>query len=319
MNKIKVSIVVPIYNTKKYLKKCMDSLVSQTLKEIEIILINDGSTEDIDSIVNEYNDNRIIYIKKDNTGIGSTRNLGIQKSKGEFLLFVDSDDYIDENYAKKAYEKAIIDEVDIVISDFYKDYDGKLKEETFDIEKIFNMKEKNEYLWKINLGPCNKLYKRELIENIKFNENTKYEDAPFVVEALLKANKISYLKEFLSYYVIHSNSETTIRDNRIFDILSVSKQIIDICNKYNVNNEDITNLIVLILTDYTIQTRYIKDWKIKKKFINEAFDILSNINPNWKNAKYLKKYPFFKRVVKTNKTLTLVYCEFYSKIKSFLK
>lgn len=312
MSNIKVSIVVPVYRTEKYLKKCIDSIVNQSLKEIEIILINDGSDDNVESIILGYKDQRIKYIKKNNTGIGSTRNLGITKSKGEYILFVDSDDYIHKDYAKKSYEKAKDENADIVITNFYKDYDGKIIKEILDIKDNIDLKKDSKYLFKINLGPCNKLYKRKLIENIKFNENTKYEDAPFVVEALLKANKVSFLNEYLSYYVIHADSQTTMRDNKIFDILKVSKQIIEICNKYKVNINDTTDLIVLILTNYIIQLRYVEDIKLRNAFINEAHNILNDLNTKWKKAECLKEMLIIKRLIKTNKCFTRLYLLLYN-------
>ena len=89
----KVSLIIPIYNSSKYLKKCINSLVNQTLKDIEIILINDGSKDDSDKIIKEYKDKRIKYIRKQNEGIGKTRNLGIKEAAGEYIAYVDSDDY----------------------------------------------------------------------------------------------------------------------------------------------------------------------------------------------------------------------------------
>ena len=105
MNKIDISIIVPIYNAEKYLKKCLDSLVNQTKKELEFILINDGSTDKSEEIVKTYKDERIKYFKNKNQGIGKTRNFGIEKAKGEFLTFLDADD----EFFQGAFEKAKAD------------------------------------------------------------------------------------------------------------------------------------------------------------------------------------------------------------------
>lgn len=102
----KVSLIVPVYNTSKYLEKCINSLINQTLKDIEIIIINDGSTDNSEKIIKKFNDKRIKYIAKQNEGIGKTRNLGIEKATGEYLAFVDSDDYLSIDFCKKMYTKS---------------------------------------------------------------------------------------------------------------------------------------------------------------------------------------------------------------------
>ena len=111
----KVSLVVPIYNSSKYLNKCIDSLVNQTLKDIEIILINDGSTDESEKVIKEYKDKRIKYISKKNEGIGKTRNRGIKEATGEYIAFVDSDDYLNEHFCEYMYKKAHADNCDLVI------------------------------------------------------------------------------------------------------------------------------------------------------------------------------------------------------------
>ena len=95
-----ISIIVPIYNAEKYLNKCLDSLLNQTKKELEFVLINDGSTDKTDSIIKSYNDKRIKYFKNKNQGIGKTRNFGISKSSGKYIMFLDNDDAIVVNFKK---------------------------------------------------------------------------------------------------------------------------------------------------------------------------------------------------------------------------
>ena len=102
---VDISIVVPIYNASKYLNKCLDSLVNQTKKELEFILVNDGSTDDSDSIIKNYSDNRIKYFKRSNHGIGKTRNFGISKATGKYIMFLDSDDYLDLEACELLYKK----------------------------------------------------------------------------------------------------------------------------------------------------------------------------------------------------------------------
>ena len=106
-NVIRVSVIVPVYNVDKYLRKCLDSLVNQTLKEIEIIVINDGSTDESEKILQEYKkkDKRIIVIKQKNKGLSATRNVGIKNAKGKYVTFIDSDDWIEKDTFKKVKEQ----------------------------------------------------------------------------------------------------------------------------------------------------------------------------------------------------------------------
>ena len=311
---VKVSIIVPVYNTAKYLSMCIESLINQTLKDIEIILINDGSTDESESIIKKYKDKRIKYIFKKNEGIGKTRNLGIEKTNGEYLAFIDSDDYIEPNFCEVMYNKAIKDECDIVICDYYKDINERLEEVKFASFKDTNLKENPEIINLINLGPCNKIYKKDLFKNQKnrFVENLKYEDAPFVCRLLLSAKKIGKIDECLAHYVIHEKSETTTRDERIFDILKITDIIVKDLEKYDYMHEAMINLAVMILTDYTIQQRYIKNKISRNKFIDMAFRYLDKLDSNWRSCNYLNEFSYLKRKVKSSKILTKLYCTIYN-------
>lgn len=309
----KVSLIVPIYNSQNYLEKCIKSLLNQTLKDIQIILINDGSTDNSEKIIKSFDDERIVYISKNNEGIGKTRNLGIDKATGEFLAFVDSDDYLNEHFCEYMYQKAVNDDCDLVVCDFFEDRNTLVGIKFKDF-KDTNLRETPELINNINLGPCNKLYKKSLFDDKsnRFEENLKYEDAPFVVKMLLSANKIGKVNDYLTYYVIHSNSETTIRDKRMYDILEITDIIVNDLKKVDYPNDSLVSLAVMILTDYTIQQRYISDVKYRHDFINKAFKYLNNLDRKWRRCSYLKCFTSLKRYVKTSKLLTKIYCDLYN-------
>lgn len=309
----KVSLIVPIYNSQNYLEKCIKSLLNQTLKDIQIILINDGSTDGSEKIIKSFDDERIVYISKNNEGIGKTRNLGIDKATGEFLAFVDSDDYLNEHFCEYMYQKAVNDDCDLVVCDFFEDRNTLVGIKFKDF-KDTNLRETPELINNINLGPCNKLYKKSLFDDKsnRFEENLKYEDAPFVVKMLLSANRIGKVNDYLTYYVIHSNSETTIRDKRMYDILEITDIIVNDLKKVDYPNDSLVSLAVMILTDYTIQQRYISDVKYRHYFINKAFKYLNNLDRKWRRCSYLKRFPSLKRYVKTSKLLTKIYCDLYN-------
>ena len=311
-----ISIIVPIYNAEKYLNKCIDSLVNQTKKELEFILVNDGSTDSSEDIIKSYKDKRIKYFKNKNQGIGKTRNFGIDKATGKYLMFLDSDDYLDINACEKLYNKAIKQKSDLVVFDFNR-VEETLKEVTINNFKSSSLKENPNLLLDINLGPCNKLIKRELIDksNTRFNEELKYEDTPFVTEIIKNANKISKLNEYLHYYVIHSNSETTVRDERVLDIIKINDII---RNQYKNEKymEDVVNkLTVRTFTNYTIQQRVQKDLKVGMKFIDEAFSYMKKNIPNYKNNKYYETRGILRRTIEKNKFITKVYCSIYNLLR----
>ena len=310
---VDISIIVPIYNASKYLKKCLDSLVNQTKKELEFILINDGSTDDSESIIKSYKDSRIKYFKRSNHGIGKTRNFGINKAVGKYIMFLDSDDYLEENACEELYKKIEKEKLDVVVCDFYR-VDSNSKE----VEKIISfkntsLKDNPNLLLNINLAPWNKIYRSALIKNnnIKFIEDLKYEDAPFVVLSLLKSKKIGKVDKPLINYTIHEKSETTVRDKKVFDII----KIVDIIRNYfkddDWSREVIDTLTIKILVNYNIQQRYIKDKNIRNEFIDKTFSYFEKNIPNYKSNIYFKERSVLKSFIEKSKILSKLYCDMY--------
>lgn len=229
-----LSIIVPIFNAEQYLDRCIQSLIKQTLKDIQILLIDDGSTDSSSVIAKQYaaTDNRIQYFYKENGGVSSARNLGLQKACGEWITFVDSDDWVERNYCEIMLSCAKERNLDIVeirrINEFenasvkqpilQEDY---LKEYTFN---KFIPNEENFY------GTCwGYLFARHCIEKITFDENIHLaEDALFTVEAMSHANKIGVLNEFLYHYnlTLHSSlSQGVFNEKKYTVIQSRIKQL----------------------------------------------------------------------------------------------
>ena len=317
MKKVDISIIVPIYKTEKYLRKCLDSLVNQTKEELEFILINDGSPDNSEKIIKEYKDNRIHYYKNKNQGIGKTRNYGIEKACGKYLLFVDSDDYLRLDTCQVLYDKAEEEDLDIIVFNMEKIYDnGTTEEDKIPSFETSSVKDNPSLLNMINLGPCNKLFKTSIIKenHIQFLEELKYEDVPFVIESLIKAKKIGQAEESLYYYVIHGKSETTIRDERCFDIIKVIEK-----KRKNIKEkelkEQMNHLTVRVLTNYTIQQRVQEKPEIGIQFIEEAFQYLEENIPDYQDNKYYKGRGFLRRTIEKNKKLTILYCKIYCQMR----
>ena len=201
----KISIIIPIYNVNKYLRECIDSIINQTLKNIEIICVNDGSTDNSLEIIKEYiYDNRIIIINKNNSGYGDSMNQGLNIASGEYIGIVESDDFIDINMFENLYKITKKGDIDIVRSNFYL-YWEKNKKEALNFKilknlynKIFNpMELQNIFLVQPSIwaGIYKKLF---LIKNdIKFltTPGASYQDTSFFYKTLYKANKIFVQKK----------------------------------------------------------------------------------------------------------------------------
>ncbi len=310
-----ISIIIPCYNAEKTIKRCLESVISQTYKNIEIVIINDGSIDKTDSIIKKYiNDNRIKYYNRSNHGIGKTRNFGIKEATGEYITFLDSDDYLPNDAIDNLYKLAQKNKLDLVVSDYYVD-NKNIKSEKIKSFPITNVKNNPNLIFDINLAPWNKLYKKELIENIKFEENLKYEDAPFVIESIIKAKRIGKLDKETYYYVVNSNSETTIRDERIFDIF----KILDIIGRLVENKKQLTEvyktLCIRIICNYNIQQRYQKKIKTANRFINKGFYYMKKVDPKYKHSVYFKNRSKNKALIEKNKFLTKLYCFIYISLR----
>jgi len=206
-----ISIIVPVYNKEKYLRKCIESVMNQTLKDIEIICVNDGSTDKSSVILEEYAacDNRISIVSQENRGLGAARNVGIKTAKGEYIGFVDSDDFVDLTMFEKLYKKAKHNNCDVVITGIYM-YNTNTGEywqsrdtniyRAFSKEGVFTAAEHPVLLQYI--GVVDKIYKRDFLnKHSLFNpENRIYEDVLFTIKTFVLADRISLIDEPLYYY-----------------------------------------------------------------------------------------------------------------------
>ncbi len=215
MNKdIKISVVVPVYDVSKYLRKCLDSIINQTLKEIEIIIVNDASPSSLDNeICKEYEqkDDRIKYIiHKENKGLSSARNTGVAEAKGEYIGFVDSDDYIHPDMYKTMYEQTTKNDVDIVQCNLVF-LGNKYHSPYVKSNKIYLFKSPfkkffaNKYL---NNDVKNKIYKRNLYieDGVTFLQGILHEDELYIFKMLFYANNILLIPYDLYFYVQRENS-----------------------------------------------------------------------------------------------------------------
>ena len=230
----KVSVVIPVYNVEKYLRECLDSVVGQTLREIEIICVDDGSTDSSLEILKEYaaKDERISVLRQENLHAGVARNAGLTVAKGEYLSFLDSDDFFELNMLEEMYQKAVDNQADICVceADRY-DKDGVFSSNYSGIHKqylpthdVFTPEEIKEHVFSFtNSASWNKLYLNNLIKknNIKYQNFTSCNDIGFVFSALSMSSQITIIEKNFVHYRQSENSITSKRGSKAVNILYV--------------------------------------------------------------------------------------------------
>lgn len=208
-----ISVVVPVYNAEKYLKKCVDSLTSQTFKDIEIILVDDGSPDNSGELCDELakTDNRITVIHKENGGQSSARNAGVRAAKADLIGFIDSDDYVDLDMFEMLYNNIVSENADVSVCMTYSCYKNRLNSYGNGSLHVFSGIDMIGYAidgTKAVISACQKLYKKELLLETPFVEGRIYEDAIFFGELFYKVGKV-VVEEIPKYYYVHHESTTT--------------------------------------------------------------------------------------------------------------
>ena len=223
MNREKISVVIPIYNAEKYLTKCLDSVTSQTYDNLEIILVNDGSTDKSLEICEKYKDkdNRIILINKENKGVSSARNVGIEKSTGKYIIFIDADDYIEKDMFEVLEEDLFKNNVDLSMCGYRNvDKNGNILYESkpmdkkyFDVKTFRRNLFKNDYYRELI---CNKLFRSEIIKdnNIRFREDIHLnENILFILDFSNFAHRYSFGNEMLYNFLYNLEGATYAKFN----------------------------------------------------------------------------------------------------------
>ena len=239
MNKL-VSIIVTIYNVEQFLDRCIDSVVKQTYKNLEIILVNDGSTDSSLEICKRWKnkDKRIILVNKKNGGLSDARNSGIDKSNGEFLYFLDSDDFIENNTIELMMKKMAEHNSEIVISNRYHYYDNGKKIIKFKMEKNDLILDTETSLFELNnfkyydMSACSKLFKKDLFEQIRFPIKKLCEDFYVMYKILEKSKTIIYISTPLYYYYQREGSISKNKNMNIDFVIAAKEQMEYLEEKY---------------------------------------------------------------------------------------
>lgn len=312
----KVSVIVPIYNVEKYLEKCINSLLSQTLEDIQIILVNDGSKDNSGNIAKECeknNKNRIIYVEKENGGLSDARNYGLKYATGDFIAFLDSDDYIEKNAYEEMYNKAIEENADYVECDFIWEFPNKIR-----VDKQYPYKNKKEMLSFVRVVAWNKLIKRQLItdNNLEFPKGLRYEDVEFTYKLIPFINKFAYVDKPFIHYVQREGSIANVQNERTAEIFTVLDNVIEFYKKNNIyekyRDELEYNYARYLLCSSLKRMCKIKDKTIREKLLTESWERLNSNFPNWKENVILKTVNIGKN--KYMRTVNKSTYKIYSKI-----
>lgn len=306
---IKVSVIVPFFNVENYIEKCLKSLVSQTLADIEIILVNDGSEDKSEEIAKKFVEtypDKITYLKKENGGLSDARNYAIPKARGEYIAFLDSDDYVEINMYEEMYNKAKKENLDYVECDFLWEYPDKVLESKGNIYD-----NKKEMFIHTRVVAWNKLIKREIIQQnkIEFPKGFRYEDVEFFYKLLPNIQNYGILEKPFIHYVQRENSISNVQNTRTKEIIDVLGHVIDY---YKTNNlfaeyeEEIEYTYArYILCSSMLRMVMIENKKERKEMIHLAWESLNTQFPNWKENLYLKEKGLKNLYMKTVNKFTL--------------
>lgn len=312
----KVSVIVPIYNVEKYLEKCINSLLSQTLEDIQIILVNDGSKDNSGNIAKEYeknNKDRVIYVEKENGGLSDARNYGLKYATGDFIAFLDSDDYIEKNAYEEMYNKVIEENADYVECDFIWEFPNKIR-----VDKQYPYKNKKEMLSFVRVVAWNKLIKRQLItdNNLEFPKGLRYEDVEFTYKLIPFINKFAYVDKPFIHYVQRKGSIANVQNERTAEIFTVLDNVIEFYKKNNIyekyRDELEYNYARYLLCSSLKRMCKINDKTIREKLLTESWKRLNSNFPNWKENVILKTVNIGKN--KYMRTVNKSTYKIYSKI-----
>ena len=295
----KISVIVPVYNAEKYLSRCIDSILNQTYKDFELILINDGSKDKSIDILRKYEniDNRIKVIDNSNNGVSKTRNIGIRLAQGEYIQFIDSDDFIDENMFEYNINTVEQENADIVMTGFYLDIESKKGIDTAlqTFEKSISIGAKDIARNLINRlngtyinSPVNKLYKKSIIvdNNILMNENIDLgEDLIFNLEYMKYCQSVVFSDKCYYHYCMKAEDNLTARFRE--DKLDIMKILYDKCKEFLVYSNT--------------EKDFLKE--LNSIFIKWMYYCFIDINNNECNYTFTEKYNYVKTSIKKYKNI----------------
>ena len=299
MKQYKLSIVALVYNLEKYLPRCLDALVSQTLEDIEIICVDDGSTDSAPQIIDEYQrkyPDKIKVFHKENGGEFTTRNYGLERATGEYVTFVDTDDYVEHTWAEKLYNAAKENQADMAVCGFERIDLETNKVVATDMTKFGNtcktITPKDDFMVFINPAPWNKIYKREKIKDLRFLPFRGFNDTMFLAEVYTRIEKIAFIPDVLYHYYLRYDSQIhTVNEQ---DVNNLKKYLLEVKQFYKSSGKYeemkyILDLMAFIHLGISVMYRASYDKNINiKEMIKETKKYLDKNFATWRKNPFLK-------------------------------
>lgn len=296
----KVSVIVPVYNVEKYLRKCLQSLVLQTLADIEIIVVNDGSKDGSQSIIDEFQrkyPEKIKALKKENGGLSDARNVGIDHCSGAFIGFVDSDDYVAENMFEEMFYLAEKHGAEMVICNLQKvDEQGNITQKLTQLPNMperINLPENFSVFSDISYFACNKLFKKELFLEKRFREGVHFEDIQLIPQLLLKCKILAQTQNYHYQYLERADSITKIHSEKGLDIL---KAVEDVeaefwLSDYADKSKELKGFQILEgVYTFLAYLAFVKDEKVYRKMSQKLKDFIKERNISRRDILSYKRF-----------------------------
>lgn len=295
----KISILVPVYNSDKYLKKCVESILNQTYENIELILVNDGSTDTSYELIEQFKiqDKRVKAVHIENNGVANARNIALDNATGDYFLYVDSDDWIEQDYIEELYNLIIQEKADICIGNcvHYIENTNSYIHKDFGIheKRIYNKCEAVEELMYHNFlrhSPWGKLYKKQIFDGMRFPTGYHYEDLALIYKLFFKAEKIIYTPMEKYIYMVREGSivHRELSQADVKAILQYSEEIVEFLEKEVPQIIDSGKYLLLINSIKIIES--VEKNETNKVYINKAMsnlkkyrkDVISNKKVSYK-------------------------------------
>ncbi len=318
----KLSVVVPVYNVEKYIDKCLNSLVNQGIDDYEIIVVNDGTKDNsqkiIDKYVNEYPNLVKSYIK-DNGGLSDARNYGIARASGEYITFLDSDDYIEPDTYKNMLDIAYKDNLDLVVSDLEYYWDSNPNDSNPPLIKEGINRVSNDDLKNLFLSPLfswNKIYKKELFDKLdcKYPVGLWYEDIPVTLKLFSSIDKVGYYNHVSYHYLQRSTSILgSSYNDKMYDIFTIFEGVIKDFKDRDVFDKYYDELEYLFIEHFLVYGafRFLRTDHYKD-LMNKAFKFVREYFPDFRDNKYIKTLGKKNEIfLKTNNKLTMGFWHWY--------
>lgn len=313
---MKVSVIVPVYNVEKYLRKCLGSLVSQTLQDIEIIVVNDGSGDHSQEIIEEFSEKypeKIRSFTKENGGLSDARNYGLDRATGDFIGFVDSDDYVTATMFGEMYDLAKKYNAEMVVCNLQKvDEQGNVTQKLTQIPnmpEVIDLRNNFSVFSDLSYFACNKIFRKELFEDIRFKKGIHFEDIQLIPQLLLKCATIAQTQNYHYQYLERTDSITKTHTGKGLDILNAVEDVEKAFHSSNYSDQkDALKGFQILEGIYTFlaylafvkdtklfykMSRKLKDFRKERKISTAEIILYRRFNKNYLLSLPLKKQIYY--------------------------